>query len=196
MACLLHKVLGILRQTLEVFVSRLRLHLLTLTKLLDGLDSLVLRHAGVLEDAACRGVYLQQGEQNGLNTCKLVAILLCEVLRTLQDAVGVVAEVWLPALHTRQTLNLRVDHHVHLIGIHTELLEDVRGNVLGLHHHTLEEVYWLNALLSMTLCNVDSLLNNLLGFDCEFVECHIIVLLSLFFLFYIVFIVNINKLHT
>jgi len=167
-----------------------------LAQLVDSLNGLCLCHAGILKDSACSRVYLQQCEQYRLNTCKLVAILLCEVLRTLQDAVGVVAEVWLPALHTRLTLNLRVDHHVHLIGIHTELLEDVRGNVLGLHHHTLEEVYWLNALLSLTLCNVDSLLNNLLGFDCEFVECHIIVLLSLFFLFYIVFIVNINKLHT
>ena len=117
---------------------------------------------------------MKQSEQYRFNACELVAVLSGEVLRTLKHVVGVVREIWLSTLNAWESLYFTVYNSVYLIGIDSELLEDVCGYVFGLHHHTLQQVYRLNALLSLTLCGVDSLLNNLLGFDCEFVECHIL----------------------
>ena len=175
LACFLNEVLGIFGQALIVFVARRRLHLLSLAQLLNGLNGLGLCHSCILQDAACCGAHLQKGEEQRLDACKLVAVFLGEVLSALQHRVGVVGEVRLSALHAWQALDLAVYHHLYLTGIGSELLEYVTCHILGLHHHTLQKVYWLNRLLSVLLCGVHSLLNGFLSFDCEFVKCHILI---------------------
>ena len=174
LAGFLNEVLGVFLKTLIVLVARLRLHLLALSQFLNCLHGFSLRHAGILQNAACSRIDLKQGEQYRLNTCELVAVLGGEVLRTLKHVVGIVRQIWLSTLNAWESLYFTVYNSVYLIGIDTELLEDVCGYVFGFHHHTLQQVHRLNALLSLTLCGVDSFLNNLLGFDCEFVECHIL----------------------
>ena len=178
MACLFHEVLGIFRERLVVLVARLRLHLLSLTEFLNGLNSVGLGHSGILQYAARRRVHLQEGEQYGFDTRELVAVLLRKVLRTLQHCIGIIAQIGLTALHPRQTLHFAIDDSLYLCGIDTEFLEYERGNILGFCKHTFKQVHRLYALLSLPLRCVHGILDNLLCFDCKFVECHIVFLLS------------------
>ena len=115
----LNKVLGILGKTLIVLIARLRLHLLSLAQLVDSLNGLCLCHAGILKDSACGRVDLQQCQQYRLNACKLVAVLGGKVLCSLQHRIGIVREIRLSALDTRQALYLGIHHSIYLTGIDT-----------------------------------------------------------------------------
>ena len=75
-----HEVLCIFLQRLIVVVSRLRLHLLSLTQFLDGFLHVLLCTARVLHDARGRGVHAEQRQQYWLYGYKLVATLLGHVL--------------------------------------------------------------------------------------------------------------------
>ena len=57
-----HQVLGIFLQRLVVVVSRLRLHLLSLSQLMDSGTQVFLRDTRILQDPSCRGSIRQQGE--------------------------------------------------------------------------------------------------------------------------------------
>ena len=61
LACVLHQVPGVLAKGLEVLVARLRLHLLPLPQLHDGLAQLALGDARVLQYAGGGGTHNEQG---------------------------------------------------------------------------------------------------------------------------------------
>ena len=59
-------------------------------------------------------------------------------------------------------MQLRLDEHVNLLGVDSQLLQQEVHDILRLIHHTCQQVYWLDGLLAIALCSVDSLLDCLL----------------------------------
>ena len=168
-ACVLYKILGVLLQRLVVVVSRLRLHLLSLTQLHDGGTHVFLGASCIFEYSACRRVYGEQRQQQRLYADELVAHLFGDVFCLYEHAVSVAREVRLSSLHTGQVFQLVADEHLYLLGVDAQLLEDKGCNVLCLLQKTSQQVYRLYCLLTVALCSIYCLLNGLLCFDCEFV---------------------------
>ena len=170
---LLHEVFGIFVECLIVLVTRLRLHFLSLSQTLDGHFHLLLCAAGIFQDAARRGVDLQEGEQYGLYAHKLVALFLGDVLRFDQNLIGGGAQIGFSPLHPGLMLNLGSDERVYLLTVDSQLLEEITGHILAFFQDTCQQMHRLNGLLLVALRNAHRSLHGLLGFDCKFLECHI-----------------------
>ena len=67
-----------------------------------------------------------------------------------------------------------------LASVHSQFLEDEVGDILAHFKQPCQQMFRLDGLLTLTLYQVDSLLNGLLRFDSKVVEVHILFLLSLF----------------
>ena len=172
---MLHEVLGVLLQALVVVVGALGFHALTLAERLDGGKHILLVGTSVLEDASGGGVALHDGEEDRLHAHELVAHLLGNVLSVQEDLVGVSGEVWLTSsLHSRQVLHLLLQEQGDLVGVHTQLLEDIVGYIRCFLDDTAEKMHRFDGLLTISLRNVHGFLYRLLRLDCKFVECHIL----------------------
>ena len=97
-------------------------------------------------------------------------------------------------LHSWKMLYLLVSKHFYLTGINAELLKDEACHVFRLDKHTLQQMHRLYCLLSVHLCAVDCLLDNLLRLDCKLVECHIVI--SFLFIFSNYYTFSFHKCHT
>ena len=70
-------------------------------------------------------------------------------------------------------LDLVLQTQLDALGVHSQLLEHVVRHVFALVHHAGKDVNRLDGLLSIALRRVQRALDSLLGFDGEFVKCHI-----------------------
>ena len=156
------EILGIFRERLEVLVAAHRLHLLSLSQFSNGLLQTFLGDAGILHDAAGGAVHREQCQQHRLHAHELVAHLLGRVLSALQHLPGRIGEVGLAALHAWQMRNLALHEAFHLLAVHTQLTEQIVGDVLGFLHDAVEQVYRLHSLLASRLRTSCSRLHGLL----------------------------------
>ena len=95
-----------------------------------------------------------------------------DVLSLLQHLVGVVAQIGVAALHASQMLHLLLTDQFNLLTVDAQLLKEEADHVACLIHETCQQVYGLNGLLTVALCQLDSGLHGLLGFDGKLVKCH------------------------
>ena len=64
-------------------------------------------------------------------------------------------------------LYLLIYQKFYLLGVDTEFLEDEVGHILGLLHHSFQNMYRFDDLLTIHLGGIHCLLNGFLCFDCK-----------------------------
>ena len=90
-------------------------------------------------------------------------------MRTHEYIIRIIREIRLSALHLWQMLDLLINQHLDLLGVHAEFLEDEGAYVLRLLQYSFEYMYRFDDLLAVHLGGVHCLLYGLLRFDCKLV---------------------------
>ena len=136
---------------------------------LDGCTQLLLRDAGILENATCRLAVCKQCQQQWFHAHKFVTHLLGIVLSLQQYLIGGTRQVWFTTRHLRQVLQFRLYQHLYLLCIDTQLLQQVADNILGFLHDACQQVYRFDGLLPTALCSIDGFLYRLLRLNSKLV---------------------------
>ena len=151
----------------------MRLHLLPATQLADGSAEVFLRDARVLQNLGGGAAAAHEGQQHHLQADELVALLARQLLGARQDGIGFTSQVGLAALHTRQTLQLRLQGLADGLLVDRELTEQELNDLLTGLHDGGKQMLRLDGLLPAGLSRAHGLLYGLLRFDGKLVEIHI-----------------------
>ena len=142
----------------------------------DGGGEGIGRETGIFEQARGGAVGGEEGEQQGLESDKLVAVTAGDILGGGERGVGIAIQIGFAAFHAGQTLEFAVDGAREEIGVHTGFSEEKLRDVFSHGEDALQKVGGRDGLTLRALRRLHSVLHCLLGFDGEVVEVHIFML--------------------
>ena len=142
----------------------------------DGGGEGIGRETGIFEQARGGAVGGEEGEQQGLESDKLVAVAAGDILSGGERGVGIAIQIGFAAFDAGQTLEFAVDGAREEVGVHTGFSEEKLRDVLSHGDDALQKVGGRDGLTLRALRRLHSVLHCLLGFESKLVEVHIYVL--------------------